>query len=176
VLGLSGPMAAGKTTVAKFLERTGFRYCRFSEVLAEELRASGTSVNRSTLQAAGEKVFNSRFGQRRLQNKLAQKVEGAARIVVDGLRHPEDWAFVRERWGFAAIHIHITAGIDLRGMRYAERPGESSSSFLSASAHDVERNVPIMERLADQTLVNTGSVKGLETRMDALVSGWRSCQ
>ena len=127
VVGLSGPMAAGKTMAARFLERSGFRYCRFSEILEEDLRGSGRAVNRSTLQSLGEEAFNSRFGQRRLQNKLAKRVEGAEKIVVDGLRHPEDWAFLRERWGFAAVHVHIRADADLRGKRYADRSGGSSS-------------------------------------------------
>ena len=43
VLGLSGLIAAGKTTAARVLERSGFRYCRFSEILEEELRAPGQS-------------------------------------------------------------------------------------------------------------------------------------
>ena len=176
VLGLSGPMAAGKSTTARFLERVGFRYCRFSQVLEEELRASGKLVSRSTLQAAGEEAFSSRFGQRRLQNKLAKRVEGAERIVVDGLRHPEDWAFVRERWGFAAVHVHIDAGSDIRGVRYAGRPGGSSGSFRRASAHAVEQNVPALQRLADHTIVNAGSVAELETELGALVVGWSSCR
>ena len=176
VIGLSGPMAAGKTAAARFLERAGFRYCRFSEVLEEEVRASGEPVNRSTLQAAGEEAFNSRFGQRRLQNKLAKMVDGAERIVVDGLRHPEDWAFVRERWGFAAVHVHIAAGGAIRGVRYAGRPGGSSNSFRRASAHAVEQNVLVLERLADHTIVNAGSEEELETEIGALVAGWPSCR
>ena len=176
VLGLSGPIAAGKTTAARYLERTGFRYCRFSEVLEEELREDGKPVNRSTLQTAGEEAFNSRFGQRRLQNKLAQRVEGATRIVVDGLRHPEDWAFVRERWGFEAVHIHIGAGADLRSKRYAKRSGGSGSSFRRASVHAVEQNVPVLERLADHTITNTGSVEELKTELAVLVTRWSPCR
>ena len=176
VVGLSGPIAAGKTTAARFLERSGFRYCRFSEVLEEELRASGRAVNRSTLQSLGEEALNSRFGQRRLQNKLAKRVEGAERIVVDGLRHPEDWAFLRERWGFAAAHVHIRAGADLRGKRYANRSGGSSSSFRRASAHAVEQNVPVLERLVDFTIANTGGVEKLESELSGLVARWSACR
>ncbi len=176
VVGLSGPLAAGKTTAARFLERCGFRYCRFSEVLEEELRASGKPVNRSTLQSAGEAAFNSRFGQRRLQNKLAKRVEVAAKIVIDGLRHPEDWAFVRERWGFAAVHIHIGTDADLRSKRYADRSGASSRSFRRASAHAVEQNVPDLKRLADHTIANAGSVDELEGGLRALMAGWSSCR
>ena len=176
VLGISGPMAAGKTTAARLLERSGFCYCRFSEVLEEELRASGKAVNRSTLQSLGQMTFNSRFGQRRLQNKLAKRVEGAGKIVVDGLRHPEDCAYLRERWGFAAVHVHIRAGTDLRGRRYAERFGGSSSSFRQASAHAMEQNVSVLERLADHLIVNTGMVDELESELNGLVARWLACQ
>ena len=176
VVGLSGPMAAGKTTAARLLECAGFRYCRFSEVLEEELLARGIEINRNTLQAAGDKVFNSRFGQRRLQNKLAKRVDGANRIVVDGLRHPEDWAFVRERWGFAAVHVHIGAGTELRGKRYTDRSGGPSGSFRRASAHAVEQNVAVLEGLADYTIMNAGTVAELETELSGLVKGRSTCR
>ena len=176
VVGLSGPMAAGKTVAARCLERSGFRYCRFSEILEEELRTSGTAVNRRTLQSLGEEAFNSRFGQRRLQNKLAKKVEGAERIVVDGLRHPEDWAFLRERWGFAAVHVHIRADANLRGKRYANRSGGSRRSFRRASAHAVEQNVQILGRLANHTIVNSGMVEELESELSSLVAGLPECR
>ena len=176
VLGLSGPIAAGKTTAARFLVHLGFRYCRFSEVLEEELKATGQKINRRALQSAGERAFSSRFGQRRLQNKLAKRVEGAERIVVDGLRHPEDWAFVRERWGLAAVHIHVGAHPDLRGSRYADRSGGSIGAFRRASAHAVEQNVPGLEQLADYTIVNTGSLEELQTELSGVVAGWSACR
>lgn len=176
VLGLSGPVAAGKTTAGKVLERWGFRYCRFSEVLEEEAKAAGQTINRGTLQSAGERAFNSRFGQRRLQNKLAKRVEGAERIVVDGLRHPEDCAFVRERWGFAALHVHVGADADLRGSRYADRSRESIGVFRQATAQAVEQNVPALEKLADYRIVNAGSVEDLEAELSGLVSRWPTCR
>ena len=176
VLGLSGPMAAGKTTAAKLLVQSGFRYCRFSEVVEEEFGASGKTINRGTLQSAGEKAFNSRFGQRRLQNKLAKRVEGAEKIVVDGLRHPEDRAFVCERWGFAAVHVHVDADANLRGSRYADRSGGSIGEFRRASEHVVEQNVPVLEQMADHMIVNSGSLKDLETELSGLVSRWSTCR
>ena len=176
VLGLSGPVAAGKTTAARLLECIGFCYCRFSAVLEEELRSKGQEISRMTLQAAGEKVFNSRFGQRRLQNKLAKGVDGAGRIVVDGLRHPEDWAFVRERWGFAAVHVHLDAPEELRGRRYADRSEGSIGAFRRASAHPVEQNVSKLKQLADYTIVNTGSVEELQIDLRSVVAGWSACR
>ena len=147
-IGLSGPIAAGKTTAARILERMGFRYCRFSEIIAQELRARGTSVSRDTLQAFGEEAHNSRFGQRQLQNKLAVHVEQAPRIVVDGLRHPEDRAFLRERWGTAAFHVHVDASVDLRARRFTAEKERTEEAFRRAEAHAVEQNVRTMESLA----------------------------
>ena len=176
VLGLSGPIAAGKTTAGRFLERLGFRYCRFSEVLAEELEATGQEINRETLQSAGERAINSRFGQRRLQNKLAKRVEGAERIVVDGLRHLEDWAFVRERWGFAAVHVHVDAPAALRGSRYADQSGETIGAFRQASAHPVEQNVPRLRQLANYTVMNAGSVEELQIQLSRVMAEWSACR
>ena len=176
VIGLSGPIAAGKTTAARILERMGFRYCRFSEILEGELRARGVPVTRETLQAAGEEAFHRRFGQRQLQNRLAARVECATRIVVDGLRHPEDRAFLRERWGTAALHVHIDASVDLRARRFTTRADGSEDAFRRAEAHAVERNVPVMEGLADSTVTNAGTVPELESGLRERIGGQSSCR
>lgn len=176
VVGLSGPIAAGKTTAARYLEQLGFRYCRFSEILVEELSLRGIAVNRNTLQKLGDETFNSRFGQRRLQNKLAERVEGAQRIVVDGLRHLDDLAFLRERWGFATVHVHISADMDLRESRYAVRSLEGRRTFRIASSHAVEKNVPKLKNLADYSIVNKGSAAEFESHLAGLVKRRSMCQ
>ena len=175
-VGLSGPIAAGKTTAARILERLGFRYCRFSEIIAQELRARGTPVTRDTLQALGEETHNSRFGQRQLQNKLAVHVEQAPRIVVDGLRHPEDRAFLRERWGTAAFHVHVDASVDIRARRYTAGTDRSEDAFHRAETHAVEQNVGTMESLADSTMANAGTIDELETALRQVVGGRTSCR
>ena len=175
-IGLSGPIAAGKTTAAKFLERLGFFYCRFSEIIEQEVKASGAQVTRDALQAFGEQIYRSRFGQRQLQNKLAKCVGQTEKIVVDGLRHPEDRAFLRERWGVAAFHIHIDAYEDLRIKRYTTHGLRSNSDFHRAEAHTVEQNVPRMKILADLTVMNAGSLDQFETKLRETVNGELSCR
>ena len=175
-VGLSGPIAAGKTTAARILERMGFRYCRFSEFIAQELRARGTPVTRDTLQAFGQEAHNSRFGQRQLQNKLAVHVEQVPRIVVDGLRHPEDRAFLRERWGAAALHVHVDASVHLRTRRYTAKKDGAEDAFHRAEAHAVEQNVRTMESLANSTMANTGTIDELEAKLRQVVGQRTSCR
>ena len=168
-VGLSGPIAAGKTTAARLLERMGFRYCRYSEIIARELQARGTPIRRSALQQFGEEVHRSRFGQRKLQNKLAACVEQASRIVVDGLRHPEDSAFLRERWGTAALHLHVNASLAHRVRRYTFDTDTSEEDFRLADSHPVEQNVQAMQNLADATLSNDGTIQDLESILRNIV-------
>ena len=175
-VGLSGPIAAGKTTAARLLERMGFRYCRFSEIIADELRSRGVPVNRDTLQAFGEEAHGGRFGQRRLQNKLAVCVERATMIVVDGLRHPEDRAFLRERWGTAALHIHVDATSVLRARRYTTATNGSEDAFGRVDMHAVEQNVHTMAGMADATIANDGTIQGLETGLRTIISEHSPCR
>jgi len=56
VIGLSGPIAAGKTTAGDFLKLSGFHYGRFSLVLADILRERGIKPSRESLQQIGEEV------------------------------------------------------------------------------------------------------------------------
>ena len=176
VVGLSGPIAAGKTTAARILERMGFRYCRFSEIIAQALQARGTPVTRDTLQAFGEEAHGSRFGQRQLQNKLAVQVKQTPRVVVDGLRHPEDRAFLRERWGIAALHLHVNASANLRSRRYTAEKNGSEDAFRRAETHAVEQNVRVMEDLADATMANNGAIHELEANLQKIVSERPSCR
>lgn len=176
VVGISGPIAAGKTTAAKILEGWGFRYSRFSEIIAQDAVARGMPIDRSTLQALGEEAHASRFGQRRLQNALAMLVGSARRIVVDGLRHPEDRAFLDERWGYAAIHVHISAHEEVRALRYAAKPGETMEAFYAAEAHRVEQNVSRLEDLADVILTNAGTIPELTSQLGTLIEERQTCQ
>ena len=121
VVGISGTLGSGKTTAAKMLEDQGFRYCRFSQILAAELKRQNRPTSRASLQALGTEVRNSRFGQRNLHLAIAAQVQDAERIVVDGLRHPEDHAFLLERWGYKSVHLHIETKKSARRARLINR-------------------------------------------------------
>ena len=171
VVGISGPISAGKTTAARYLEGEGFTYCRFSEVLQSEAEARGLPVTRKSLQELGKEVFESRFGQRRLQNALAARVGDARRVVVDGLRHPEDSAFLYERWGMAVVHIYVDASKDTRCQRYAAHYQMTEDEFRRAEMHEAEHNVPGLKALADHIVYNEGSVSELIAGVGRSLSG-----
>jgi uncharacterized protein YprB with RNaseH-like and TPR domain/predicted nuclease with RNAse H fold/dephospho-CoA kinase len=152
VVGLSGSIGAGKSTAGKFLKSRGFYYGRFSQVLGDMLQARGIMPSRESLQQIGEEV-NKHPGQRWLGQELVRKFPKHGNLVIDGLRFPEDHAFLVETFGPAFLHIHLNAPREVRLARYIATGG-NESEFVAATSHPVEANVPKLASLAHVIMSN----------------------
>jgi dephospho-CoA kinase len=164
VIGLSGPISVGKTTAARMLERRGFEYRRYSQVIAKIARDRGLIPSRSTLQELGNEIHNT-YGQRWLGRKLVDGLNDDCHVVIDGLRHPEDHAFLTEMFGPQFIHVALRAPRDVRCGR-ALAQGVPKPLFEAALTHAVESNVEKLQDLADETFENLGSLIDLELQID----------
>jgi predicted nuclease with RNAse H fold/dephospho-CoA kinase len=175
VVGVSGPIAAGKTTLAEILQSKGFAYTRFSLVIDDILKERNLPLDRHHRQLVGTEI-NRDGRQRELAERTISRVTGATTIVVDGLRFPDDHAFLMEKFGFRFHHVHVSAPDTVRRERYAERlelpPIEAGQAFDEANASEVERMVPTLERLADKTLFNVGSKDDMAAVALSLLAQW----
>ncbi len=169
VVGISGTLSSGKTIAARVLESQGFKYCRFSQILALELERQQKPITRDNLQALGIEVRNSRFGQRMLHLAIAAEVRGAEKIVIDGLRHPEDHAFLFERWGFSSVHLHIETEESTRQDRLIARNRAGDSNFSQIDSHEVEDNCILLRELADEVVPNNQSLSIFRNRIMQIV-------
>ena len=166
VIGASGPIAAGKTTLARSLERRGFVYTRFSLVLDDLLAERGLPRDRFHRQKLGTEI-NTSGRQRWLSARTVARVGKADRIVVDGLRFPDDHAFLVERFGAHFRHVFVEAGANLRRSRYGD--GASSVSFDDASGAAVEQRVGELRSLAHEVFVNQDDRPALDRWADRLL-------
>lgn len=175
VIGVSGPIAAGKTTLAEILRAQGYAYTRFSLVIDEILKERNLPLNRLNRQMMGVEI-NREGRQRELAERTISKVAEARAIVVDGLRFPDDHAFLKEKFGFRFRHIHVRAPDHVRRERYAERlelpTFEAHKAFEEANASEVESMVPALGRLADETLFNIGSEGDMAALLLSLSAQW----
>jgi uncharacterized protein YprB with RNaseH-like and TPR domain/predicted nuclease with RNAse H fold/dephospho-CoA kinase len=174
VVGISGPIAAGKTTAARFLARKGFVYGRYSEVLARLLSEKGKKVDRQTLQAFGEKV-HKKPGQRWLSRQLVKSLPGDRDLVIDGLRFPEDHAFLVESFGPAFFHIHVTAPEEVRKERYVA-DGNTGAEFARAIRHPVEAKIPRLAAIAQAEIANERSQRAFDGRIESAVEAAKSAR
>ena len=163
VIGLSGRIAAGKTTAARVIEAMGFAYTRFSLVIDDEIMARGLPLDRPTRQRVGIEIHDE-LGQAWLCERAIERIGEAGAIVVDGLRWPEDHAFFVERFGYRFHHVHIRAPADVRLARIG--PGESERiAFETAEAQLVEAMIDSVGLLAATTIENVVDLQQFERRV-----------
>tara|TARA_R110002110_G_C13458731_1_gene717943 strand:- start:3209 stop:4972 length:1764 start_codon:yes stop_codon:yes gene_type:complete len=170
VVGVSGPIAAGKTTFAEALASKGFAYTRFSLAIDDILKNEGLDLNRTNRQKLGTDI-NESGRQRWLAEQTIRRVDGADKIVVDGLRFPEDHAFLAERFGKRFEHFFIKADETLRRERYGKR--NSDGDFDEAAASPVEEGVYLLEPLAHEVFMNHSDINEIRVRVDDFVNNIR---
>jgi predicted nuclease with RNAse H fold/dephospho-CoA kinase/DNA polymerase III epsilon subunit-like protein len=156
VIGISGPIAAGKTTLARALEKQGFAYTRFSVVIDDELKARGLTLDRLHRQALGNEI-NRTGKQRWLAEQTLARAGGALAVVVDGMRFPEDHGFLAERAGGGYVHVYVDASEERRRQRYSARAIDGD--FETATMSDVESQVDSMRALAHRVFRNEGAIE-----------------
>ncbi|MFE4950405.1 ribonuclease H-like domain-containing protein [Leifsonia sp. NPDC056665] len=156
IITLSGPVAAGKSTLAYLLEECGLARIRYSEVLAEDMRSSA----RATLASAGAALHRS-GGQRSLNERVYARIANADRAVVDGVRYPEDLAFAIERSGSHLTSVFVDAPRTLRAKRWGTREG-SSAEFEKAEIDTSEAHLGFLRERATLVFDNSGSLYDLK--------------
>jgi uncharacterized protein YprB with RNaseH-like and TPR domain/predicted nuclease with RNAse H fold/dephospho-CoA kinase len=169
IVGISGRICAGKTTAARILEREGFAYTRYSLVIDDEIYSRGGTPDRATRQMVGSELHTTK-GQRWLGEKAIERVSGEQFIVIDGLRFPEDHAFLFETFGSTFLHVHISAPSELRAERYVSK---ETGDFARVDEQPVEAKISELGPLAAITIENTGSIEDLKSKLTAAVASSR---
>jgi len=168
VIGLSGRPGAGKTTAARYLEQSGFIYGRYSMVIEQLLaREKGEAPTRTELQAHGLEIHR-RYGQRWLGRRLLESLPDRGNLVIDGLRFPDDHAFLAESFGPAFLHVHLSAPDDLRNLRFAARASDGRSLNL-VEAHPVEGGIQLLGELAHVEIANDAALPSFQARIASLI-------
>lgn len=177
VIGLVGPIASGKSEVAKYLKTLGFNYHSLSDRVREEAVSRGLELSRENLQNVGNDLRESFGGSVLAQRTLELIGESDGLLVIDAIRNPAEIDFLRE-----ALDVHIigiTASTENRLQWYlnrAEQRGEdglSEADFFTANDRDLGvgegqtgQQVGLCMEMADYVIPNIGSKKGLLEDVD----------
>lgn len=92
-------------------------------------------------------------------------------LVIDGLRFPDDHAFLTEIYGSQFLHFHVVASRELRKLRFEAREG---SSFETAANQPVEQKSGDLELFARDVVENNGEKSDFFRAIDeVLFRKWR---
>ena len=176
VIGLTGRNAAGKGEVAKYLQTKSFYYCSLSDAIREELRNRKIDVNRESLIRTGNELRQS-FGPAVLADRILKHIEPDRNYVIDSIRNPAEVAALRKASTNFKL-IKVDAPVRLRFERTVARQRESDpmtyEEFVALDNREAvgdpsSQNLVQVEQLADEVLVNDGSLHELHPRIDAMV-------
>ena len=176
VIGLTGRNAAGKGEVAKYLQTKSFYYYSLSDAIRDELRNLKMEVNRESLIKTGNELRQA-FGPAVLADRILKHIEPNRNYVIDSIRNPAEVAALRKASSNFKL-IKVDAPVRLRFERTVARRRESDpmtyEEFVALDNREAvgdvnAQNLAQVEQLADEVLVNDGSLQELHPRIDAMV-------
>ena len=122
VIGVTGHIGAGKTSVANYLKSVhGFFYIRYSEVLSDWFAKDPES--KTHLQAVGWEVMAGGM-QAELNARLILRIPTQGDCAVDGLRHPTDYESLTKAFPSQFWLLYIESRQETRWQRVRKRYAE----------------------------------------------------
>lgn len=177
LIGLTGTNGAGKTSGADYLKDLGFRYLSLSDEIRLELANREESPTRENLTRVGNEL-RSRFGADVLARRVIARLSADGDYVIDSIRNPSEVAALRELPGFRLIHFD--APREERYRRAVERRDERTPLSFEEFAEQEDREMESPDQstqqlratflLADETVVNSGSLDQLKQQLDRLAA------
>lgn len=175
IIGIVGPIRAGKTTAAKYLvEQYGYISASNSDILKRILVGMRLAPTRINLASLGDAIFNVMgndvIARYRLDNL------GLGRIVVDGIRYHDEIKRYSEVSNFKILGI--TADPMIRFERTVRESTEFKDIDISQAEFDLfsqsrsELSVPELVLKADAAICNFGSVEHLKCEIDEVMKKW----
>lgn len=167
---LSGPVASGKTTLARNLaDRFGMDVLRTRDLLTSALAQPG-HPGRADLQSEGERLDRETGGTWVLES-LDRELRGRPdheSIIVDSVRIQKQIDAIREAYGRSVTHIHMTAPSQVLEERYDNKQRQSetpdTATYAAVRSNETESVVDKLKSAADVVVDSNRS-----TERDVLV-------
>lgn len=154
LVALSGPVAAGKSTLGKLLaDRCGASVLKTNELI--RARLPKTPQSRGGMQRAGDALDRETDGSwvaEEVMKRLQRGPDSDGLFVVDSVRIEGQIAWLRRGYGTSSvIHIHLAASDASLAARYATRTGKYTEfpDYARARANRTERAVRKLAESAD---------------------------
>ena len=166
LIAISGPMAAGKSTLARELQsRAGALVITTHGPLYA--RVSVARRTRRALQDAGvalDRETRGRWVLEHCRNELG-KNPGTSLAVLDCVRNQNQLKHIGAEWDGPVLHLHLTAPTEVLAARYRERGDPSSMG--EAQRHSAEQGIAQLGQRARLTMA-TSLVKPAQAARTAL--------
>ncbi|MDP7181896.1 MAG: deaminase [Candidatus Woesearchaeota archaeon] len=177
IIGLVGTIGAGKQTILDYLqEKYGYNSVSCSDVLRDMLKEQGKELTRDNLRELGN-VTRKEGGNGAIAKILLEKLRNnwKANYVVDSIRHPDEVAVLRTSplFHLVAVDADLRLRFDRVKARKREQDPVTLPAFVERDQREMfgtgnEQRIRETMELADELVLNNGSVEELKQRVDDL--------
>lgn len=175
IIGLTGKNGAGKGEVVNVLRSLNFQYYSLSDVLRDELKASGKEVTRENLIELGNEL-RGKFGPTILAEKVLSRLEVDKNYVIDSIRNPSEAQTFKKRKDFTLINVSAIPQVrfDRLKSRGRENDPKTMDEFSKlekreASGDPNAQNLDSTISLADVVVENNGSIDELRAKVLSVI-------
>lgn len=178
IIGVTGTNGAGKGTVVDYLVQKGFKHYSARELITEEIKKRGLSIDRNTMRLVGNDL-REKNGADYIDRTFIADAEknGFKDIVIESIRNVSSAQKLKER---GATLLAVDADRKIRYGRAVLRGSETDkvdfdtwvaqeeAEWDNTATHDM--NVPAVMKMADYTLHNDGTLEELHKQVDEVLA------
>lgn len=179
VIGLTGPNAAGKGEICKYLARKGFYITSLSDILRKIAKQRGIFPSRINLVNLGNEL-REKFGSDILAKWLIEEIckSRENRIVVDSIRTPGEIKLLKKNFKDAFHLIHVTAPKKIRFQYILSRGRDGDpktyKEFLEiekkeCSKKAVQQQIHKCQQLSDFFINNNSTLEELYKKVNTIL-------
>lgn len=182
IIGITGPICAGKDEVGRMLSEMGFEKLSLVEELRAEARAQGIEITRTSLQDLGDKMRRDE-GVDVLAKRVMRKVVEGKDFFIESIRNPGEVEALRKLEGFVLLCVGAPDSVRFERMRSRAREQDpiTFEDFLKLEARDRGIGQPEYGQqqeqcwaLADSVIMNDSSLHALREKLREFLNAQRA--
>ncbi len=174
IIGITGLIGAGKTSVVELLKEKGFEHLSVRDYINQELEKRNLEKNRDNMRVIANEL-RKKHGSSYIVEQLYQKSKG--KVIIESIRTLGEVKALKNKKDF--ILLGITADPKTRYERIHKRKSSTDNvSFeefkrqesLENNTSEDEQNLKICLKNADYTIENNGTYQELENKIKNLIA------
>ena len=175
VVAIVGMAGAGKSEVARVLEKDGFKKVRFGDITDQELKNRGLELNEENERYVRQQL-RKEHGMAAYAKLNLPRIDALLKssdVAVDGLYSWEEYTLLKERYGSKLITVAVWSSPVTRQQRLntrVERPltADQAASRDKEEIENSSKGGPIA--MADFTIINESSPEDMERETERVLS------